>query len=59
MSTIKLEFKVEEIDTILGALGDQPYVKVAELIGNIRSQAIPQVQAMNGVAVSTEEPAKE
>lgn len=58
MSTIKLEFKVEEVDAILGALGEQPYVKVAELIGNIRTQAIPQWQEMNGVAASTQEETK-
>lgn len=55
MSTIKLEFKVEEVDQILGALGDQPYVKVSELINKIRSQAIPQWQEMNGAPTGDQE----
>lgn len=46
MSKITLEFNVDEVDLILGALGDQPYVRVAEVIGSIRSQAIPQWEAM-------------
>lgn len=44
---ISLEFTVEEVDTILGALGNEPFVKVADLINNIRTQAVPQWQAMN------------
>jgi len=44
---ISLEFAVEEVDVILGALGNEPFVKVADLINNIRAQAVPQWQAMN------------
>jgi hypothetical protein len=44
---ISLEFGVEEVDAILGALGNEPFVKVADLINNIRTQAVPQWQAMN------------
>lgn len=43
---INLNFTVNEVDAILGALGEQPYVKVSEIINKIRSQAIPQWQAM-------------
>jgi hypothetical protein len=46
MSKIKLEFKIEEVDTILTALGDQPFVKVASLINSVRSQALPQYEAI-------------
>lgn len=46
MSKVKLEFKIEEVDAILTALGDQPFVKVAGLINNIRNQAMPQYEAM-------------
>lgn len=45
-NTINLEFKVEEVDTILGALGNESYVKVSELINKIRAQAVPQWQAI-------------
>ena len=46
MSKITLDLKIEEIDSILTALGDQPYVKVAEVISKIRSQALPQYEAL-------------
>lgn len=57
MTKIELKLTADQVDSILGALGDQPYVKVSDLINVIREQAIPQWQAQNGVAVSrTEEP---
>lgn len=56
MNQIQLNLTADQIDTILGALGDQPYVKVSELINAIREQAIPQWQAMNGKTSPTEEP---
>jgi len=43
---IELKFKPEEIDVILGALGDQPFIKVAELINKIRTQAVPQFEKL-------------
>lgn len=43
---ITLKLKAEEIDVLLGALGDQPFVKVAELINKIRNQAVPQFEAL-------------
>jgi hypothetical protein len=43
---IKLKLKIEEIDAILTALGDQPYVKVAELVVKIRQQALPQYESL-------------
>lgn len=46
MSNIKLEFAVEEVDVVLGALGNEPFVKVADLINKIRTQAVPQWQAI-------------
>jgi hypothetical protein len=45
-NTINLEFSVEEVDTILGALGNESYVKVSDLINKIRAQAVPQWQAI-------------
>lgn len=43
---IKLELTADETDVILSALGDQPYIKVHELINKIRVQAVPQWQAI-------------
>ena len=43
---IKLKLKIEEIDAVLTALGDQPYVKVAELVVKIRQQALPQYESL-------------
>ena len=43
---IELKFKPEEVDVILGALGDQPFIKVAELINKIRTQAVPQFEKL-------------
>lgn len=40
---IKLTLTVDETNVILGALGDKPFVQVAELIKKIRDQAQPQV----------------
>jgi hypothetical protein len=42
---INLEFSVEEVDAILSALGNEPFIKVADLINKIRAQALPQWQA--------------
>lgn len=42
---IKFEFTVDEANQILGALGDQPYAKVADLIVKIRQQAMGQINA--------------
>jgi hypothetical protein len=44
MSQIKLELHVDEINGILGALGQLPYGQVAGLVEKIKVQAIPQVQ---------------
>lgn len=43
---IKLNLTIDQVDVILTALGDQPYVKVADLIGVVRNQAMPQYQEM-------------
>jgi hypothetical protein len=45
-NTIKLEFPVEQVDVILSALGNEPFVKVNDLIQSIRVQAVPQWQAL-------------
>ena len=43
---INLELSVQEINLILQALGQAPYVQVAELVEKIKAQAVPQVEAM-------------
>ena len=49
--TIELKLKPEEIDAVLGALGDQPFIKVAELINKIRTQAVPQYEKLQKESV--------
>jgi hypothetical protein len=44
---LKFELTLDESNVILGALGDQPYVKVAELVMKIRNQAMAQINAAN------------
>jgi hypothetical protein len=42
---MKLELTIAEVNIIMQALGNAPYVQVAELIQKIREQAQPQVAA--------------
>ncbi|MCI5197613.1 MAG: hypothetical protein D3919_15615 [Candidatus Electrothrix sp. AW5] len=42
--SISLQFSIEEVNTLLNALGDRPYVQVVELIQKIHQQAGEQVQ---------------
>ena len=41
---IKLELEMNEINGILTALGQMPYIQVQALIAKIQQQAVPQVQ---------------
>lgn len=41
---INLKLDVQQIDMILGALAEQPFKVVADLIINIRGQAVAQLQ---------------
>jgi hypothetical protein len=43
MSDIKLTLTVDEVNRVLGALGDKPFVQVVDLITKIRTQAQSQV----------------
>ena len=40
---IKLSLTVDEVNRVLGALGERPFVQVVDLIEKIRKQAQPQV----------------
>lgn len=42
---ITLQLEITEINGILSALGQMPYVQVKELVEKIQQQAVPQVQA--------------
>jgi hypothetical protein len=43
---INLELALNEINLILQALGQAPYAQVAELVEKIKTQAVPQVEAL-------------
>lgn len=58
MKKIKLEITVEEANTILAALGQQPYLKVADLIQNIQGQGASQLNG-NSQAESIEKVERE
>jgi hypothetical protein len=40
-----LELTLEQINIIMGALGNAPYVQVAAVIAEIQKQAAPQIKA--------------
>jgi hypothetical protein len=42
---IELKLSVEDVNGVLQALGQMPYVQVTGLVDKIRQQAAPQVQA--------------
>ena len=44
---IKLVLTLDETNVVLSALGDKPFIQVAELIGKVREQAQPQVPDEN------------
>lgn len=43
---IDLNLSVQEINLILQALGQAPYVQVAEIVEKIKAQAVPQVEVL-------------
>lgn len=45
-SLIDIELSVRDVNYLLGLLAKQPYENVAEVINNIRTQGLPQVQAL-------------
>ena len=42
---IKLDLEIAEVNGVLNALGQMPFVQVQALISKIQSQAAPQVQS--------------
>jgi len=43
---INLNLTIQEVNLILQALGQAPYIQVAELVEKIKAQAVPQVEAL-------------
>ena len=59
MNKINLTLTLEEVNSILNALGMQPYAQVHALIADIQTQGSTQLQAaQNGQAEVPEEPKK-
>ena len=59
MNKINLTFTLEEVNTLLNALGMQPYAQVQPLIVRIQTQGSAQLQAaQNGQAEVPESPKK-
>ena len=55
MKDIQLTLTLEEVNTLLNALGTQPYAQVQPLIAKIQTQGSKQVQAVkNGKAEVSE-----
>jgi len=42
---MNLELTIDQINVIMSALGNAPYIQVAPVIAEIQKQAAPQVQA--------------
>jgi hypothetical protein len=42
---ITLNLTIDQVNLVIGALAKAPYEQVADVINEIRGQAIPQVQA--------------
>lgn len=53
--TLNLQLSLEEVNTILNALGGLPYVQVHALIQKVQAQAETQLAHQNGQAVSLQE----
>lgn len=51
---ITLNLELNEINGILGALGQMPYAQVRELVEKIQQQAVPQVQAQESATGTPE-----
>ena len=59
MNKINLTLTLEEVNSVLNALGTQPYAQVHALIADIQTQGSTQLQAaQNGQAEVPEEPKK-
>jgi|PlaIllAssembly_1097288.scaffolds.fasta_scaffold242929_1 hypothetical protein len=55
METVSIELKVNEVNSVLSALGQLPFIQVADLINNIKTQAETQLAAEKVKAESVAE----
>ncbi len=53
--TLKYELTVSETNAILGALGNLPFVQVADLVNKIKTQAFEQMNPSEEKKASSEE----
>jgi len=53
---MQLDLTLEQINVIMQALGNAPFVQVEGLINEIRKQVVPQVQATPAPYVAPETP---
>lgn len=53
----EVKLTLPEVDTILQSMGQQPYDRVADLIANIRTQVITQINEANKPAEQVDETA--
>lgn len=49
MKKLTVALSVQELQTVLQALGNLPYIQVHELIGTLQQQATPQLQSTQEV----------
>ena len=56
---IKLNLQIEDVNAIISVLGMLPFNQSAAIIGKIREQAIPQVQAAEAAAQAAQEAANQ
>lgn len=54
---MKLELSLEEINIIMTAMGNMPYVQVVGLVEKVRSQVQPQINETNALAAEAIAPA--
>lgn len=47
---IELKLTINEVNVVLGALGNMPFAQVATLIEKVKGQAQPQVDALSATA---------
>ena len=58
MEAINLQFTIQELQLVLQALGNLPYIQVQELIEKIKNQATPQLRDIKEAQKSSDVPEK-
>ncbi|MEM7038818.1 MAG: hypothetical protein AAF570_17690 [Bacteroidota bacterium] len=55
MENLNIRLSIQEANTILSALGQMPYLRVAQLIESIRAQADGQLNAPSAITPESDE----